>query len=345
VIVSVPMHRLSRQIVARFAERFLKGGITTAVYEGRGVSHREGPLDEETATAALADARMPLCRNPLEVKLALKACADVTQAVCGTKKRTAGRSAATEAIANTGASSTSAQKPTWFFLLTTSFSRSPITLKGCLPMSARSLSTKIYDASIIQAIGRARGLNRTAANPVEIHVFANCPLPFPVASIDRWRRPSRLQKMLWRGIVPFSAAGMAKRYPELFRTPEAARTAKHRWGGEAGMLDTLLPLAESLPFPTALVTLQPSGRKPVRMLVSREHVGTVHAEALAQFGSLASWHVESFSHGRPAPRPAVGNRYTSAKSINFAEMSRSPTPLRGSPASATAATSPRGPPG
>ena len=41
VIVVVPMHRLGRQIIDRFASRFRQAGITTAVYEGRGVSRRE----------------------------------------------------------------------------------------------------------------------------------------------------------------------------------------------------------------------------------------------------------------------------------------------------------------
>ena len=33
---------------------------------------------------------MPLCRNPLDVELALSACADVTKAVCGTTKKDGG---------------------------------------------------------------------------------------------------------------------------------------------------------------------------------------------------------------------------------------------------------------
>ena len=41
--------------------------------------------------------------------------------------------------------------------------------------AAQAVHAGIYDASILQAIGRGRGLNRTAANPVEVHVFANWP--------------------------------------------------------------------------------------------------------------------------------------------------------------------------
>ena len=156
----------------------------------------------------------------------------------------------------------------------------------------------IYDASIIQAIGRARGLNRTVVDPVEIHVLGNCPLPLPIASIARHRRPSRLAKMLWRGLVPLSAAGMARRYPELFPSAVAARTAKHRWGGEAAILDALRADAGRMPWPSAIVTLQLAGQgranSPDRRPRPRRRAAR---EAIAEFGGLVSWHVESFSGG------------------------------------------------
>ena len=169
--------------------------------------------------------------------------------------------------------------------------------------AAQAVHAGIYDASIIQAIGRARGLNRTVVDPVEIHVLGNCPLPLPITSIARHRRPSRLAKMLWRGLVPLSAAGMARRYPELFSSAVAARTAKHRWGGEAAILDALRADAGRMPWPSAIVTLQLAGQgqKRTRLIVDRDRVDELRREAIAEFGGLVSWHVESFSPGiRPA---------------------------------------------
>jgi putative DNA primase/helicase len=182
----------------------------------------------------------------------------------------------------------------------------------------------IYDASIIQAIGRGRGLNRPAANPVEIHVFANCPLPLPVASITRWRRPSRLQKMLWRGNVPLGAADMHRFHPDLFRSEEAARQAKHRWGGEAEIRAELQRLADCMPWPSVLVTWQPKGQgHRVRVnLVARAQLDQVHNAALREFAGLAIWRVEPFSLGVRFRSP-VEECDIAGKETSFPTMSRS----------------------
>jgi len=175
----------------------------------------------------------------------------------------------------------------------------------------------------------------------------NCPLPLPLASIARHRRPSRLQKMLWRGIVPIGAAGMARRYPDLFPSAEAARTAKHRWGGEAAILDALRGLADRLPWPSAIVTMQPAGKgyKRTRLIVARERVEGLRREAEREFGGLVSWHVETFSRGAQQTKP-IGkeDRYTSGKEILFPELSQSSWPLAPSAPPIGASIGARAPP-
>jgi hypothetical protein len=212
--------------------------------------------------------------------------------------------------------------------------------------AAQAVHAGIYDASILQAIGRGRGLNRTAANPVEIWDFNNCPLPMPLASIGRWRRPSRLQKMLWRGIVPIGAAGMARRYPDLFPSAEAARTAKYRWGGEAAILDALHALADGMPWPSAIVTLQPTGpgHKRARLIVRRERVEELRREAEREFGGLVSWHVAPFSQGtKPSP---IGKKDCdiSGKEALFPELSHTSRPISSPPPPIAPSTAARAPP-
>ena len=94
--------------------------------------------------------------------------------------------------------------------------------------------------------------------------------------------------MLWRGLVPLSAAGMARRYPELFSSAVAARTAKHRWGGEATILDALRADAGRMPWPSAIITLQLAGQgqKQTRLIVDRDRVDELRREAIAEFGGL-----------------------------------------------------------
>jgi hypothetical protein len=57
------------------------------------------------------------------------------------------------------------------------------------------------------------------------------------------------------------------------------------------------------PWQTALGTLQPAGQgqKPRRRVIARDRLAAAHAEALAEFGELVSWHVETFSRGSPGP--------------------------------------------
>ena len=96
--------------------------------------------------------------------------------------------------------------------------------------AAQAVHRGIYDGSIEQAIGRGRGLNRTADNPLETHFFGNCPLSTPVNSIGRWRRPSRLVKMLLQlGIVPLNAVehGVVLRGP--------VPLARRRGGSDASL--------------------------------------------------------------------------------------------------------------
>jgi hypothetical protein len=62
--------------------------------------------------------------------------------------------------------------------------------------AAQAVLASIYDANVIQAIGRARPLLRTAADPVEIICCGNVPLLFPVASIGRLRPVTKLETVI-----------------------------------------------------------------------------------------------------------------------------------------------------
>lgn len=75
---------------------------------------------------------------------------------------------------------------------------------------AQAVLEGIYDQAFVQgALGRGRGINRSAATPLEIGICGNVPLPVAVDAITRWRPASRLAKMLLAGFVPLNAADMA----------------------------------------------------------------------------------------------------------------------------------------
>jgi putative DNA primase/helicase len=93
----------------------------------------------------------------------------------------------------------------------------------------------IAEGELIQIIGRARGVNRTAANPVDVLVLTSTPLPIPVerlitaSDID----PSPADVMMAAGGVSFeNPADASTSYQQIWATRNAAKKAmeKHREG-------------------------------------------------------------------------------------------------------------------
>ena len=116
-------------------------------------------------------------------------------------------------------------------------------LKG--PLTGRIVKRRIYnnpeadmirqavtEAAIEQAIGRVRGINRTAANPVEVFlvlddiVLEGLPVDevIDIADIE----PGAIDHMLARGWEPQMPTDAAKICPDLFPNREAAKKAYQR---------------------------------------------------------------------------------------------------------------------
>jgi putative DNA primase/helicase len=83
----------------------------------------------------------------------------------------------------------------------------------------------ICEAGLVQAIGRGRGVNRTASNPLQIDVLTNVVLPLEVDEVTTWERiqPKSAQVMAAEGAVPLTYSDMAAAYPDLFPSADAAR--------------------------------------------------------------------------------------------------------------------------
>jgi hypothetical protein len=217
---------------------------------------------------------------------------------------------------------------------------------------------RIYDQALVQALGRARGLNRTARNPVEIWACANVPLPLPVASITRWRPASRLAKMLLAGFVPLNAADMARFYPDLFHERGSARgsvaaaaQAIHRWGGKAAMLAEIERLARRSPAAFDSVTFQPKGQgfKAREGICRRRQLHEARDRVRREFADwVEGWSVSPFTPGTaPLPLWPADEHDIPGKKDFFREMSLSSSAFQqGSAATGGAAPAdgPRAPP-
>ncbi|WP_054008831.1 bifunctional DNA primase/polymerase [Cypionkella psychrotolerans] len=96
--------------------------------------------------------------------------------------------------------------------------------------SAEILRAAICDDEVMQALGRGRGVNRTADNPLEVHLMADVVLPVSYDRVQAWSIvcPDIVQRMLLAGIAVDSPGDAAKLHPSLFASPNAADCAFRR---------------------------------------------------------------------------------------------------------------------
>jgi hypothetical protein len=98
---------------------------------------------------------------------------------------------------------------------------------------AELIRQAVTEAAIIQAVGRARGVNRSATNPVEVYiVLDDTTLPIAVDEVVQFEdlEPTKIDSIIERGLVPQWGADAAKLYPDLWPTTQAAQKAYRRAG-------------------------------------------------------------------------------------------------------------------
>ena len=118
-------------------------------------------------------------------------------------------------------------------------------LKG--PLAGRIIKRKIFgtpeaemtrqavtEAAVEQALGRVRGVNRTAANPVEVFLILDDTI-VPGIEVDEVIdfseiEPGAVDEMIIRGLIPQMPSDAAKIYPDLFPSRKAAQKAYQRAG-------------------------------------------------------------------------------------------------------------------
>ena len=95
---------------------------------------------------------------------------------------------------------------------------------------AEVLRTAICDDEVIQVVGRGRGVNRTAANPLEVHILSDVALPVIYDRLTVWdtEKPDLFQKMLLRGIATDSPADATALHPEMFSNEKKAQKSFER---------------------------------------------------------------------------------------------------------------------
>jgi putative DNA primase/helicase len=123
---------------------------------------------------------------------------------------------------------------------------------------AEAIRWSICEGELIQAIGRGRGVNRTAETPLEIDLLTDAVLPLTVQEVVPWQqiKPSRHDLMALDGVVLENAADMARCFPDLWPSRDAAKKDGQRRGTNCYYKD----LYNSKMSPSsAWVTYQPEG--------------------------------------------------------------------------------------
>jgi len=106
----------------------------------------------------------------------------------------------------------------------------PLAMEAHADPIAEAVRWSICEGELIQAIGRGRGVNRTAETVLEIDLMTDVVLPVTVEALVPWPelRPTRRDLMALCGIVLENAADMAACFPELWPSAVAARQDRSR---------------------------------------------------------------------------------------------------------------------
>ncbi|MBR0900978.1 hypothetical protein JQ616_38985 [Bradyrhizobium tropiciagri] len=96
---------------------------------------------------------------------------------------------------------------------------------------AELIRKAVTEAAVVQALGRARGVNRTADNPVEVYmILHDTTVPTSVDAVIQFcdLEPTNIDIMVERGLLPQWGADAAKLYPDLWPSAQAAKKAYQR---------------------------------------------------------------------------------------------------------------------
>jgi len=90
---------------------------------------------------------------------------------------------------------------------------------------AEAVRWAICEAELVQAIGRARAVNRNAQTPLQIDVIGDVVLPLEVHEVAEWPdvEPTLLDVAALSGAVLTSAVDLATAFPDLFDGPRSAQ--------------------------------------------------------------------------------------------------------------------------
>ena len=110
--------------------------------------------------------------------------------------------------------------------------KSAVRVIGHVEAHGEAIRAAICDDEVIQAIGRGRGVNRTAETPLDVHVLGRLALPLVHDSVTGWEAvcPDIFQQMLLAGVAVDSPTDAAALHPDLFDNEKQVQKVLERSG-------------------------------------------------------------------------------------------------------------------
>jgi len=87
---------------------------------------------------------------------------------------------------------------------------------------AEAVRYQICEAELMQALGRARAINRSAEAPLAVDIVADVVLPITADEVVAWEEPSAIVEAAVEGIVLTAPKDMSRAWPAVWATAKAA---------------------------------------------------------------------------------------------------------------------------
>lgn len=81
---------------------------------------------------------------------------------------------------------------------------------------------QIHEGELIQALGRGRGVNRTAETPLDVDLLVDSVLPITANEVVTWKKPSLLVETAKDGVMLASASDLVRLWPTIWPNRSAA---------------------------------------------------------------------------------------------------------------------------
>lgn len=157
---------------------------------------------------------------------------------------------------------------------------------------AEAIRWSICEAELIQALGRGRGVNRTAGNPLQIDLLTDIVLPVTADEVISWDdlAPSRIDMMAARGVILDNAADRARCFPDLWPNHDAARKDGQRTGTNCYYRSSY---NSRMSHSSAVATYRPvgAGQKPRTATFDLDLIPDPRSWLVEHLGELASCEV------------------------------------------------------